>query len=253
MLITFIYAATNRIFLFLFIADEKNADKSITVDTANKQCHIKVLAIPLPKSITDLLEANHELLKSVANTTNISERIETRLKELRNSMNDAFAECKENPEIYHKNNLLEKIWLFGPKKCGTNILLNLTDFKHQSVWNFGKTKSTPDESVRDIRSDLENSFLNGFQLATIAGPLCEEPMHGVCFIVEKWIVNETDETNMSIGSLAGKHIHFLFLFLRNKFRFLIIKRFYRSIDICNKRCTAKSISKSTTTFGHTNV
>ena len=32
----------------------------------------------------------------------------------------------------------------------------------------------------------DNSVVNGFQLATISGPMCEEPMMGVCFIVEDW-------------------------------------------------------------------
>lgn len=33
-------------------------------------------------------------------------------------------------------------------------------------------------------------MINGFQLATFAGPLCEEPMMGVCFVVKKWEIYE---------------------------------------------------------------
>ena len=32
----------------------------------------------------------------------------------------------------------------------------------------------------------DNSLVSGFQLATISGPMCEEPMMGVCFVVEDW-------------------------------------------------------------------
>ena len=32
----------------------------------------------------------------------------------------------------------------------------------------------------------DNSVVSGFQLATISGPMCEEPMMGVCFVVENW-------------------------------------------------------------------
>lgn len=40
----------------------------------------------------------------------------------------------------------------------------------------------------------DNSILSGFQLATLAGPLCEEPLMGVCFIVEDIIMEKQDET-----------------------------------------------------------
>lgn len=34
---------------------------------------------------------------------------------------------------------------------------------------------------------MDRSIINGFEVAGNAGPLCEEPMFGVCFIVENWI------------------------------------------------------------------
>lgn len=40
----------------------------------------------------------------------------------------------------------------------------------------------------------DNSILSGFQLATLAGPLCEEPLMGVCFIVEDIIMEKQNET-----------------------------------------------------------
>lgn len=39
----------------------------------------------------------------------------------------------------------------------------------------------------------ENSFVNGFQIATLAGPLCEEPMMGVCFVVEDWTIDNSQQ------------------------------------------------------------
>ena len=35
-----------------------------------------------------------------------------------------------------------------------------------------------------MKSEIMNSFLNGFNQATMAGPLCEEPMQGACFIIQ---------------------------------------------------------------------
>ena len=37
--------------------------------------------------------------------------------------------------------------------------------------------------------EYDNSIINGFQLATSAGPLCEEPLMGVCFVIENIIID----------------------------------------------------------------
>lgn len=37
--------------------------------------------------------------------------------------------------------------------------------------------------------EYDNSVINGFQLATSAGPLCEEPLMGVCFVIENMTVD----------------------------------------------------------------
>lgn len=190
-------------------ADEKRADKSVIAYTTNQQCRIKLRALPLPKAVADLLEANYELLKSATHVTDLSDRTKIRLKEFRESLASAFKENSEQQELYERNDLIHQIWAFGPKKCGTNLLINLTDYKHQSVWNLldGDAKTAYD-SQRDPRVDLENSLLNGYQLASLAGPLCEEPMHGVCFLIEEWVVNEIDECGLSIGSIAGILLYF---------------------------------------------
>lgn len=126
------------------------------------------------------------------------------MAELRESLIKAFT---ETPDVYQRNDLIDRIWAFGPKKSGSNVLLNLTDFQHQNVWNNFKLVEKPTasgDSKREIRTDLENSFLSGYQLATLAGPLCEEPMHGVCLIVEEWKIEEEDESAISTGSLGGE-------------------------------------------------
>lgn len=46
------------------------------------------------------------------------------------------------------------------------------------------------------------SLVNGFQLATLAGPICEEPMLGVGFVVEAWTLAE--EGDPGWGPLSGQ-------------------------------------------------
>lgn len=187
-------------------ANEKKADRSVTIHTANQQCRVKVSAIPLPKTVADLLETNYDLLKSATHVADLSDLIKIRLEEFRESLMATFKTSDDQHELFKRSDISERIWAFGPKKCGTNLLINLTDFKHQNVWSLiDGTKSTTQntETERDPRHDLENSLLSGYQLATFAGPMCEEPMHGVCFLIEEWVVNENDVSNASLGSIAG--------------------------------------------------
>lgn len=58
------------------------------------------------------------------------------------------------------------------------------DYK-RSIW-------TPKDNVNAL-TKYENSFVNGFQIATVAGPLCEEPMMGVCFVVEDWTIDNSEQ------------------------------------------------------------
>ncbi|KAK1376288.1 hypothetical protein POM88_032481 [Heracleum sosnowskyi] len=38
---------------------------------------------------------------------------------------------------------------------------------------------------QEVESTLESSAMSGFQLASAAGPLCDEPMWGLAFVVEE--------------------------------------------------------------------
>ncbi|XP_038897573.1 elongation factor-like GTPase 1 [Benincasa hispida] len=127
--------------------------------------------------------------------------------------------------------LLKRIWALGPQQIGPNILIN-PDPKVKdpdcSVLIRGSPYASqrlgfvddslngnldPETSLEDDTSSaaspegtqtlcmeaasLENSVLSGFQLATSAGPLCDEPMWGLAFIVEA-----------SISSLSGNSDEF---------------------------------------------
>lgn len=80
-----------------------------------------------------------------------------------------FANCTD---------LVDRIWAIGPKKCATNVLLNITDFRQRSIWPQGERVEKA-ATAAEPRADVESSFPNGFELAVLAGPLVEEPLHGV--------------------------------------------------------------------------
>jgi len=49
-----------------------------------------------------------------------------------------------------------------------------------------------------------SSLIFGFQLATQAGPLCEEPLSGCCFVCLDFTVDETIESDDLYGPLSGQ-------------------------------------------------
>ena len=68
-----------------------------------------------------------------------------------------------------------QILAFGPRKIGPNIFI---------------TKCENDNS--DFKK-YETSLENGFQLATLAGPLCDEPLMGCAFVLSDFKLDETDD------------------------------------------------------------
>ncbi|KAJ6635621.1 Elongation factor-like GTPase 1 [Pseudolycoriella hygida] len=178
---------------------DENNDKSVNIYSANKQSKLKLLALPLDDEIVHILDENTDLLKALsqASTIPLSDRTKAALNDLQTNLAKSF----RNSTIQQLNasDAINRIWSIGPKKCGNNILLNATDFIHKSFW------LSTDETKPDVyhRNEYETSFINGFQLSSSAGPLCEEPMHGVCFIVEEWTLS--DDVDAS-GIMSGQII-----------------------------------------------
>lgn len=190
--------------------DRENADEVITICTPNKQSTVKVRAVPLPTEVTRLLESHTELLKALdkhlhsktgqqneeqinkqaedfpsdnmnGNQTVLTERTLRAIETLKEKLKDAFATTGNEWEGAEN-----QIWSVGPRRCGPNILLNrVPAYDRPSLWQ------TLHGS--DPRLAYDSSFVNGFQLATLAGPLCEEPMMGVCFIVEDWMLADKSQ------------------------------------------------------------
>ena len=161
--------------------------------TSNKQYCICLHAKPLPKGILSLLEENLELLKIIQKLNDISvdERtcaikdltIDTKdkIKEFYNRISKEFEKCGK----FWKN-VLSKIWAFGPKGINNNILVNdVNDYNRPSIWAGLNEKGYTDKETGSVK-DFDNSIIQGFQIATQAGPICEEPVMGVAFFIEEW-------------------------------------------------------------------
>lgn len=72
-------------------------------------------------------------------------------------------------------------------RYGPNILLNSVEgYQRPSVWQCLHQGDKAAEAA--VLRDFDNSIVSGFQLAALSGPMCEEPLMGVCFSVERWDV-----------------------------------------------------------------
>ncbi|GAB4824579.1 hypothetical protein Ancab_007452 [Ancistrocladus abbreviatus] len=106
--------------------------------------------------------------------------------------------------------LLERIWALGPGHVGPNILLTpdckgsitntsvlVRGSSHVSAklgfFDISRSSDTVDgvslgaQALYAEAESIESSIVSGFQIATSAGPLCDEPMWGLAFVVEAFI------------------------------------------------------------------
>lgn len=92
-------------------------------------------------------------------------------------------------------------------RYGPNILLNSVDsYLRPSVWQclVRPEAAVEAETQTRVLRDFDNSIISGFQLATLSGPMCEEPMMGVCFAVERWENQDPASTKAASEKNAEK-------------------------------------------------
>ncbi|KAL4613288.1 elongation factor-like GTPase 1 [Arapaima gigas] len=157
----------------------------VTLTTANKMATVGVRAIPLPEEVTQLLEGNSDLIRTMelfSLSMKEGKTLEINQKTLE-SIQDLKQKLESNMQGRKWRNAVNRIWSFGPRRYGPNILVNnLEGYQRPSVWQCLEKERSRTETYRDF----DNSIVSGFQLATLSGPMCEEPLMGVCFSLEKW-------------------------------------------------------------------
>uniref|UniRef100_A0A674ENT0 Elongation factor-like 1 n=1 Tax=Salmo trutta TaxID=8032 RepID=A0A674ENT0_SALTR len=168
----------------------------VTLTTPNRQATVGVRAIPLPEEVTLLLEGSADLIRTLEQAGQAQR--EGRTLDMSTWTLDALMGLKSRLEVLLQGrkwrNAVDRIWAFGPRRYGPNILLNSVEgYQKPSVWHClerqkGEKEGGEKAEASAIR-DFDNSVVSGFQLATLSGPMCEEPLMGVCFSVERWDMN----------------------------------------------------------------
>ena len=165
----------------------------VQMSTANQLCSITIQAYPLPPEVTRLLESNVDLIrtldqysaimsseKSGLAKVRITAETLSALKLFKDELSAAFDEAGD-----HWKGSVDHIIACGPRRVGPNLLLNrVPGYNRHSMWHcLDKT------DVQPVARDFDSSIISGFQMATLAGPLCEEPLMGVAFCLNLWTMD----------------------------------------------------------------
>lgn len=167
---------------------------------------VRLRAFPLPRDVSGLLHRHQKLLRSLdrrassAASTGAVLRPKTvqSLRAFRSRLERSFRECVEEPWRSAlpalRECVVDRIWAFGPHRCGPNMLVNnvpLYRDARPSIWalisdsDASTAVSSSSPTPAAVR-EFDASIVNGFDLACASGPLCGEPLVGVCFVVDEW-------------------------------------------------------------------
>ena len=175
--------------------------------TPNKKCAITLRSQALPVELAQWLDSQSDSIGRLYRhgaVLNI---------ELRNSFTEGLLRKTQEFAPGLTRLVSEGLLAFGPKWCGNNLLIFTGGRKSiLSQWSPQEERSEPAEASDDstsahsiTESDLLSSLTAGFEIAAQAGPLCNEPLHGVCLIVEevKFLTSDLSGSDQ-YGSFDGQ-------------------------------------------------
>ncbi|KAK9824164.1 hypothetical protein WJX72_008216 [[Myrmecia] bisecta] len=216
--------------------------KVVEATTANGRCTIRVRAFALPGSIATALDENVDLLRlSITEAASAAaaaagawqlgpRRVGPNLLLCRNTIlgpglfdaggsgvvhlgkraNQAFG-AGASQEERQRELELDFTSDFGSEKgegrpvditIGRPEAAQLLGFLDASSSERGSEHTGWDQSLTPLRYSVESGIAAGFQIATAAGPLCDEPMWGVAFEVEARVHVDLDSFETGSVSLA---------------------------------------------------
>eukprot|EP00177_Eucheuma_denticulatum_P008807 GFKZ01015995.1.p1 GENE.GFKZ01015995.1~~GFKZ01015995.1.p1 ORF type:complete len:1122 (-),score=192.43 GFKZ01015995.1:1348-4713(-) len=182
------------------------------VRVGNDNLNFSLAAIPLPTQVAKVLEDVAPLLRKSEKER--SHAFET-ISEIKGRIDEAVKEYAQEAstkkitadsiERFWKHEVFPRVWASGPRQFGSNLLVGPDEGLSRSKLTenlFGKRSDIEARSLRS-RKEAEKAMISGFQLGTLSGPLCEEPMHGVAFVVNRLVIPD-DMENTEIGKVVGK-------------------------------------------------
>ncbi|KRZ11888.1 Elongation factor Tu GTP-binding domain-containing protein 1, partial [Trichinella zimbabwensis] len=195
----------------------EKVDRSITVTTAGRTVTIVAEAVPLPEPIQQvrqehsaILEENEPLIAMIDPVTNridVTGNTASRLASIRDGFDNIREELLDVCSNLGKqwSNIVQRLWAFGPRRAVVNLLLN--DIDNYRRPNFFDILLDQHFDSRTGLRQYDQSIVAGFHVCCRAGPICEEPIRGVAFLVKSWdSVDGVDSMESIFGPLSGQLI-----------------------------------------------
>ncbi|KAG1310188.1 hypothetical protein G6F64_004743 [Rhizopus arrhizus] len=204
----------------------------VEIKISSKHLTLQVQTIPLPSRITEFLLEHTASIKAIVEEKLVKRNMENEVqdslqdtadgstvvtnkllsaKELREALEKEFVLAKKEggPFAQYWDGIVDQIWAFGPRRVGSNLLVNrIPGYVRKSFFEVDSTKSSEvsgdhaDEVIKVEENEKALSILDvdfhihtGFQLSTLTGPLCAEPVTGVCYIVQAVDIHPDDSAN----------------------------------------------------------
>jgi ribosome assembly protein 1 len=181
------------------------------VDAQCSNMSFRICAAPMPEHLAATLDEAGATLRASA-SLNIDSASKSEIDALRakievalrrDSVSGAMRPALKSQFLtFWMKEVLTRLWSSGPRRLGSNILVGpraSLSLPEPLRCLFCSDSDTADDangstsSVSRLEFELEKAIITGFQLASQAGPLCEEPMHGVAFFVDSLEVRDAME------------------------------------------------------------
>ena len=211
--------------------------KPTVVMTSDKQCSFAIKAYDIPTAVTDALERHRDTLRALSGCPPEAVPRIARQEDVMDAARDVHGAVVESggvwPDLWRRG-----FWSLGPRHCGTNILACSEKVAGTpTVWGAlagllegetagGEAAAEAGESAaaaaaaarekqRRVARQINDSIVAGFQMAAGNGPLCDEPMTGVAFVLEELTV--TEDAAGCNGPLSGQAMSAVFQGCRKAF------------------------------------
>jgi len=177
--------------------------------TPNQRATITLKALALPEAAVKFLESNE---RTIYKLTEYSSNLG--LEEIAAFKAQFAATLQELPESVQEL-IKEHTLAFGPKRIGPNVLVYQTPTEGSGLFNRkpvveedGEAETSDSASLASDMNEttLVSALVGGFDLASIHGPLCNEPLRGVCFIIEDVKILGPDGLTDTYGPFHGQVI-----------------------------------------------
>lgn len=186
---------------------DHSTEKDQDEHTAKIPCElasIQIKAVPMEHDLTEYIEKNLSLILEVVNPSNITNDSYKYIDKL-DEINKIIL-CKNAPnsnvgslESDHLQDFV-LIGIFVKKGSITILTSNEKNLKTLN-WSLKCTYNSnyyPEltipvqKDVIDLYRKVINGIITGFEIASVSGPLCEEPIRGVNFILSELVLDNFD-------------------------------------------------------------